>query len=271
MKHRTGLLVLFIWLAGTVPPAAAQELDITTHDTDDDELTNLVAAQFGTNGQTTIIGAPAFHPLTSDTTWAYDGAGYLYRTGGGNTTFWAALQLPPGALIFRLCFSGYDSAPTSLTYDVAVYEMATADHSPGFSAVLATQSSAGWPASSTGYNRVCHDITNHRVETYDDLNSDLVAGPQVYRLVFDLQESDSDHRLGAVEVLWLRTVKPSPVTASYTDVPVGHPQRQWVEALKSSGITSGCAAGPARFCPDLPVTRGQLAVFLAKALGLHWP
>jgi hypothetical protein len=25
------------------------------------------------------------------------------------------------------------------------------------------------------------------------------------------------------------------------------------------------------YCPDQPVTRGQMAVFLAKALGLHFP
>jgi hypothetical protein len=26
-----------------------------------------------------------------------------------------------------------------------------------------------------------------------------------------------------------------------------------------------------RFCPERPITRGEMAVFLAKALGLHWP
>ncbi len=39
-----------------------------------------------------------------------------------------------------------------------------------------------------------------------------------------------------------------------------------VEALAAAGITSGC--GDDRFCPDDPVTRGQMAAFLVRALGL---
>ncbi len=44
---------------------------------------------------------------------------------------------------------------------------------------------------------------------------------------------------------------------------------QYVEALVASGITGGCGSGS--YCPDNPVTRRQMAIFLAKALGLHWP
>ncbi|MGH8874935.1 MAG: S-layer homology domain-containing protein [Acidimicrobiia bacterium] len=39
-----------------------------------------------------------------------------------------------------------------------------------------------------------------------------------------------------------------------------------IEALAAAGITKGCA--PDRFCPDDVVTRGQLASFLVRALGL---
>ena len=41
------------------------------------------------------------------------------------------------------------------------------------------------------------------------------------------------------------------------------------QALVSSGVTGGCGAG--NYCPDAPLTRGQMATFLAKALGLAWP
>jgi hypothetical protein len=44
---------------------------------------------------------------------------------------------------------------------------------------------------------------------------------------------------------------------------------RFVEALADAGITGGCGGG--NYCPDSPVTRGQMAVFLASALGLHWP
>jgi hypothetical protein len=39
-----------------------------------------------------------------------------------------------------------------------------------------------------------------------------------------------------------------------------------IAALAASGITKGCTAD--RFCPDDPVTRGQMAAFLTRALGL---
>jgi S-layer homology domain len=51
-------------------------------------------------------------------------------------------------------------------------------------------------------------------------------------------------------------------------VPTGHPQFQFIEALAASGITAGCGSG--NYCPNANLTRGQMAVFLAKALGLHW-
>jgi hypothetical protein len=64
-------------------------------------------------------------------------------------------------------------------------------------------------------------------------------------------------------------VSPSSSSPTFTDVPAGHPFYQFIEALAASGITGGCGGG--NFCPDAPLTRGQMAVFLAKALGLQWP
>ena len=44
-----------------------------------------------------------------------------------------------------------------------------------------------------------------------------------------------------------------------------------VERLAELGITQGCATEPARFCPEDPVTRAQMASFLARAFGLEAP
>jgi hypothetical protein len=74
--------------------------------------------------------------------------------------------------------------------------------------------------------------------------------------------------LRGVIVRWRRQVSPSPVTATFGDVPTVHPFFQFVEALVESGITAGCGGG--NYCPDDPLTRGQMAVFLSAALGLHW-
>ncbi|HEX4439809.1 MAG TPA: S-layer homology domain-containing protein, partial [Thermoanaerobaculia bacterium] len=74
---------------------------------------------------------------------------------------------------------------------------------------------------------------------------------------------------GGVRVYYHLQVSPAPGTATFNDVPTNHPFFQFVEALAASGITAGCGGG--NFCPDAPLTRGQMAVFLSKALGLHWP
>lgn len=76
-------------------------------------------------------------------------------------------------------------------------------------------------------------------------------------------------RLGNFRIKYHLQVSPSPATATFGDVPTGHLFFQHIEALAASEITAGCGGG--NYCPDDAVTRGQMAVFLAKALGLHWP
>jgi hypothetical protein len=51
---------------------------------------------------------------------------------------------------------------------------------------------------------------------------------------------------------------------SFTDVPRSQPFYKKIETLLHHGITSGCS--PTEFCPGLAVSRGQLAVFVAKGL-----
>jgi len=75
--------------------------------------------------------------------------------------------------------------------------------------------------------------------------------------------------LSWVEIWWRRVVSNPPAFPTFNDVPVNDFGYPYIEALNASGITGGCANGS--FCPDNPVTRRQMAIFLAKALGLHWP
>jgi hypothetical protein len=70
-------------------------------------------------------------------------------------------------------------------------------------------------------------------------------------------------------VIWRRQVSSAPVSATFTDVPTTHPFFRFVEALSASGITAGCS--PTQYCVNAPITRGEMAVFLAAALGLHFP
>ena len=113
--------------------------------------------------------------------------------------------------------------------------------------------------------------TPHSFDT--DYNVDPI-GFQLVRNVHNAisivvdQAPNTEPLFGWVEIWWRRTVSPAPVTPSFSDVPESDFGYQYIEALKASGITGGC--GATTFCPDIPLTRRQMAIFLAKALGLHW-
>lgn len=49
----------------------------------------------------------------------------------------------------------------------------------------------------------------------------------------------------------------------------GHWAEASIDALAASGVTRGCAE--TAFCPDVPVTRAQMATFLRRALGYELP
>ena len=53
-----------------------------------------------------------------------------------------------------------------------------------------------------------------------------------------------------------------PGEAYFTDVPTTHPYFKWIQRMKLDGVTGGC--GTALYCPDNPVTRGQMAIFLMR-------
>ncbi len=58
---------------------------------------------------------------------------------------------------------------------------------------------------------------------------------------------------------------PPPETGTiFNDVPVGSFAAAWIEELYNLGVTGGCGNG--NYCPDDPVTRAQMAVFLLKTL-----
>jgi hypothetical protein len=49
-------------------------------------------------------------------------------------------------------------------------------------------------------------------------------------------------------------------------VPVSSVYAPWIEQLAREGITQGC--GSTTYCPNDPVTRAQMAVFLVRAFQL---
>ena len=58
---------------------------------------------------------------------------------------------------------------------------------------------------------------------------------------------------------------PPPVGGStgFTDVPTTYWAAAWIKQLAAEGITGGCGSG--NYCPEVPVTRSQMAIFLLRA------
>ncbi len=243
IAHVAGLLFLvFAWagVASAVDPAANR---LAT--------TREVPNAFGTDAYTvTTVSATSFFPAFH--LQGYDTSGSLGRVGDLNTLedFYTAVDIPAGAVID---FIGLNSTTdTAFALGVALYNR----HKDGTVDTIGTFSSTvhGWDtdfnASPIGY---------------------LWTGQTGNALILHVQQGSNPTQqfFGWVEVWWKRSVSPAPGAATFNDVPTNHPFFQFIEALAASGITGGCGNG--NYCPDNPVTRGQMAVFLAKALGLHWP
>ena len=80
----------------------------------------------------------------------------------------------------------------------------------------------------------------------------------------------------AMAVFLLRALEGSsyvPPTATHTfaDVPVAGKEwmEPWVDEFYTRGITTGCGAAPLIYCPENPVTRAAMAVFIDRAYGLY--
>ncbi len=218
--------------------------------------------------QTNILQIPAssFNPRCSDTQYRYSSQGYIYVTSVptcDNESLWATVALPSGAVITYLDLYFQDTNPT---YDITAYLRAYYGGDFWGTAPSNTSITSVSSYGSSGYGYNWSDMISHTV------NNDAAydGGAQYTVIIYTPSAAlGGSLKFKAVDIWWHRQVSPAPGTASFSDVPTGNPFFQYVEALVASGITAGCGGG--NYCPDAPLTRGQMAVFLSKALGLHWP
>jgi plastocyanin len=172
----------------------------------------------------------------------------FHRTGSAaGETLIAGVSLPSGAQLTGLELAGCDNGAGTLV--ARLYRCLDPDSA---CSALAAVAATGAPA--CAYSSV--PISNVPVDNF------------VYTYAVEVQAGASQS-LRAVRVFYRRAVSPAPATATFNDVPTSDPRFRFVEALAASGVTSGCGGG--NFCPDSPLTRGQMAVFLSVALGLYFP
>ena len=213
--------------------------------------------EFGTlDGNDLWLPVPGFTSRLATQTWAYQGNGYYSSTTGG--TWEARIPLAKGNFLtgYRVYYS--DTSTTN-NISVNIYQY---DYDRGTKAASTTIPfsflSTGTPGPTDAFVTTSLTI---------DFRPPSTAIDRFYTIAV-VMPGDVGVQFRGVRLFWMRQVSPAPATATYLDVPTTHAFFQYIEALSAAGITSGCGSG--NFCPDAAVTRGQMAVFLAKALGLHW-
>jgi S-layer homology domain len=204
------------------------------------------------------VHAYAFQPTYSTDLITEDGNGYRYF-GAPPVSAWMAapVQLPSGVVIERIGFSYCSQEDWDI--EVTLFD----------NGVAGAGSGGGTPIASTHTVSGCN-LSWSLAPAGGYLYARNLDHP-LYLVIYWAGDFDGSTKFNDVIIAYRRAVSPAPVAASFTDVPTSHPFFQYIEALADSGITGGCNATPPLYCPGSPLTRGQMAVFLAKALGLHWP
>ena len=209
-----------------------------------------LASRFGTVEMIVHVPEWQFRPLDDTVQYADTGPPQLARyvvSAAHSPVLVTAVGLPPGAVLDQVEFDSCDTRPgngSPMTLSVL-----DSPFDPPI-AELASMQAACWAVSATGL-------------AYTVGDAKLVAS-----VLFGAPYGDSQTRILGATFSYHLQVSPPPATATFADVPSSDPAFADVEALAASGITGGCGGG--NFCPANPVTRRQMAVFLAKALGLSY-
>ena len=188
----------------------------------------------------------------SSPTWSQ---AYLWRfaTNAERTFRDASVNLPTGALIVWISAEVDDTADPCDVWNR-----------------LATCPNAGDTCTYTPDLRTS-GVPGRTIMALNPLAAPITVNNNLYSYQFwvRLDSGTIENEFRNVNVGYRLQVSPAPATATFGDVPSGHPFFQYIEVLAASDITAGCGGGDD--CPDAPVMRGQMAVSLSKALGLHWP
>jgi hypothetical protein len=206
------------------------------------------------------MGAFEFAPASSDNTYARTtvAGGEMLMTACGACEFVTNLHLPSGVLLDHLELDYCDTTSDEHHMVMALSDCLDNVGGPGGCSQIGFAFS---PDSPQGCGFADSDPLG---ATIDNTNHDYLL-----TVSFPLDTTNIGFR--GAKVYYRLQVSPAPATATFNDVPSSDPAFQFIEAFAKAGITAGCSAAPPLYCPDAPLTRRQMAVFFAKALGLRWP
>lgn len=226
----------------------------------DYESTLVQPAYGGASQGVSILGIGEFSPPNNTITWstvvsATTGIS-VFQTSAVQTDWWAPVHVPAGARVERIELEACDTTATGAVN----FGMARLG-SPGTGGSNVTAVGSTGTAATPGC--AFFSVTPTSTLNVDNRNN-------FYYVFVDWSgDFTSANRATGFRIFYRLQVSAAPATATFADVPTSHPFFRFVEAMVAAGITGGC--GPSLYCPDQPVTRGQMAVFMASALGLHFP
>jgi hypothetical protein len=194
-----------------------------------------------------------FVPFSGGVTY-FNTGGTLYGSNVGGSAFFASVHLPSGALLTSVELDGCDTDSDTKLVLAHMFQCDAVGQNCQTVADLSVDDNVGCQS-------VTHDLT---------LDPTAFVNDSAHQLIVQVttESGTGTTSLRGIVVGYKLQVSPAPATATFGDVPTGYLYFRAIEALAASGITQGCGSG--NFCPDQPVTRGELAKFLANALGLHW-
>ena len=205
------------------------------------------------------VGAFDLSPANSLDQWTVNAiaSGQYVRTCvSGGCDLVGTVHLPSGVRIHHVELDACDTDDGAAVTAV-LYECDDTASGPGPCTAIDNVSTSG----SAGCLFVNGQVLDVTVE---NLNHDYVldvAVPADLSLV----------GLRGLKIYYALQVSSAPGVATFDDVPATDPAFQFIEAFTAAGITAGCSTSPPLYCPNATVTRRQMAVFFAKAFGLHFP
>lgn len=208
------------------------------------------------------LGAAELHPDTSGTTytstWSPEGSVFAYEryVFSGYPHLIGFAHVPGGSTLdeWQISYCDDNVGPLHMQFNLYGCDLYGACTSPPLVSVDTGAFSPG-----------CASVTvsgGNLGFTADNKNAEYLVD-----IVFSVY--DGSQRIVGTGFGYHLQVSPAPGSPTFNDVPLSDPGFQYIEALVASGITAGCGGG--NYCPDNPLTRRQMAVFIAKALGLNWP
>jgi hypothetical protein len=207
----------------------------------------------GTSPVAYAVSAFACVPLMSGFSFSFStvGGATRYCTTGA-CTFECQVTIPTGARITSMELDGCDTSNTA-SIDVNLFRQS-------YTGPLTNIGFISTGAAETDGCTYWQTVLTTPETVYNWINT--------YFAEVHLGTGTTDTAFSSVRILYELQVSPAPATATFADVPASHMFFRYVEALVNAGITGGCTA--TQYCPDSYLTRGQMAKFLAVALGLNY-